>query len=655
MAKTYKGSLSLEWYNKQKSIMLNNSIGSTSDKDIPAPKINWVNKEDALFYEIVDSEGRGLEPFWVDRSDFRIKEARPLVLQGNYKAMSKDKPGTLPGTDEIFELIESSEDDTELTSFFVRGDNLLAINSLKKMLLNNPNFPKFRCAYFDVPYNTGQAFKHYDDSLEHSEWLTLMRDRIINIYELIREDGCLIVQVDDIEHHYLKVMLDEIFGRNNFVNQICYERSGSAGIGQSGVFVNTAEYILIYSKNHESFDYNELKKYEALEYETMKRYNKVLQKEGDRELVEEFNSKSNNLPIKIYKHKDYEISSISLRDFENRKSEIYSEFVLKFNKIFRTTNPQAENEFQNDLISKMSGGLYSVEYTPSRGKYKDQLTTIYYNNNEIFAWLKDSAFIENKEIVKSNKMNTIWLHSEIPKADLANEGGVELKRSKKPEQLMKRIFDFATNEGDYILDIFSGSGTSLAVAHKMRRNWVGVEIGKHADTHILPRLKSVISGEDKSGITKSQKWQGGGSFKYYHLGPSIINQSTEGVGDFNWSLGKKFIEESLLLSYDYLLDTTINFEADLLFQSKESQPTIGVQKIGTKTRVAIISLNEPKGKLGIMPYEEIQTIYKTIKSKFAPEYINIFTNRGVEMAYDSKPDDLEVIKVPHAIFAELEK
>lgn len=117
--------------------------------------------------------------------------------------------------------------------------------------------------------------------------------------------------------------------------------------------------------------------------------------------------------------------------------------------------------------------------------------------------------------------------------------------------------------------------------------------------------------------------KGGGSFRYFQLGSSIISQNENGVGDFNWSLGKQFIEESLLLSYDYLLDTTINFQADQLFQSKESQPTIGVQKIGNKTRLAIVSLNEPKGGLGIMPYEEIQTIYKTIKSKFAPEYINI--------------------------------
>jgi adenine-specific DNA-methyltransferase len=221
---------------------------------------------------------------------------------------------------------------------------------------------------------------------------------------------------------------------------------------------------------------------------------------------------------------------------------------------------------------------------------------------------------------------------------------------------LKRIIEVANSkEGDYVLDCFAGSGTTCAVAHKMKRKWIGVEIGNHADTHILPRLKSVVSGTDESGVSEATSWQGGGSFKYYQLGQSIIKINKEGTGDFNWSLGKKFIEESFLLSYDYTIDSTIDLAADKLFSDKENLPVIGVQKIGSKNRVAIVSLNEPKGKLGNITYDELQSLYKTVKKKFAPEYINIFTNRGIEIAYDSKPDDLEVIKVPSAIFAELEK
>jgi adenine-specific DNA-methyltransferase len=189
----------------------------------------------------------------------------------------------------------------------------------------------------------------------------------------------------------------------------------------------------------------------------------------------------------------------------------------------------------------------------------------------------------------------------------------------------------------------------------MKRKWVGVEIGKHADTLILPRLKSVLDGSDDSGITKNQKWKGGGSFKYYHLGKSIIQMNPDGTGDFNWSLGRKFLEESLLISYDYTLNNMIDLAEDKLLFNTENRPAIGIQKIGLKCRVAIVSLNEPNGKNGLMIYDEIQALYKAIKDAFSPEYINIFTNRGIELAYDSKPTNLEIFKVPHAIFAELEK
>jgi adenine-specific DNA-methyltransferase len=185
--------------------------------------------------------------------------------------------------------------------------------------------------------------------------------------------------------------------------------------------------------------------------------------------------------------------------------------------------------------------------------------------------------------------------------------------------------------------------------------WIGTEIGKQADTHIVKRLVNVISGKDQTGISKEFEWKGGGSFKYYHLGESIIKLNEDGTGDFNWSLGKEFIQESFLTSYDYIIDTSIDFKEGELFADKKHQPLVGVQTIGTKKRVAVITLNEPKGKLETLSYEEMQSIYKTVKKKFTPEYINIFTNRGIEIAYDSKPDDLEVVKIPNAIFAELEK
>ena len=545
----YKGSLTLEWYNKEKSILLAGGKDMKTSKDIPAPKLNWVNKDGALFYEIDETEGKGVKPYWVDRNDIRVKEPRPLVFQKAYTAVPKNPD--LTGKPEGYELVESDQDDPAIENILIKGDNLLALNTLVKLFENKPEEEKVKCIYIDPPYNTGQAFEHYDDNLSNSEWLTLTRDRFLLLYKLLKSDGVLFVQLDNEQVNYAKIMLDEIFDKINFVNMICYERSGSAGIGQGGHFVDTSEYILIYAKNKELLEFNPVVDSTPLDYETMKRYNKVLSDEGKRVLIKEFTSKSNGLPVKIYKHDNYEITSISLRGFEKRKTEIISEYVKCFSNVFRTTNPQTENSFQNDLISEMENGLYSVDYTPSRGKNKDHLITTYYNDKGIFAWLRDTAEVEDNQIVKTNKISTVWLHADIPKADLANEGGVDFRRSKKPEQLLKRIIELSTNENDFVFDCFVGSGTTCCVATKMNRKWIGIEIGKHADTHSVLRLKNVLSGEDQSGISKSLNWRGGGSFRYYHLGESIISVDENGRKDFNWNLSVEDIAGGVLYYFDY--------------------------------------------------------------------------------------------------------
>ena len=266
----------------------------------------------------------------------------------------------------------------------------------------------------------------------------------------------------------------------------------------------------------------------------MKRYNKVLVNEGTRELVDEFVSKSNGTPVKIYRHSGFEIQSISLRDFSNREREIRAEFVAFFEKLFRTNNVQKENQFQNDLMSRMDKEyLYTVDYIPSRGKNKDMPTTLYYYNSELFAWLKDTAYLEDGNIVKTNNLTTVWKHEDIPKADLANEGGVDFPRSKKPEQLIKRILQISTNEGELVLDSFLGSGTTAAVAHKLKRQWIGIEMGDHAYTHCKVRLDHVIDNKDPRGITSSSNWQGGGGYKFYELAPTLIEKDKYGNSVFS--------------------------------------------------------------------------------------------------------------------------
>lgn len=419
---------------------------------------------------------------------------------------------------------DSSKDygDFDTENMLIHGDNLLALKALEQKYSG-----KIKCVYIDPPYNTGNAFEYYDDNLEHSIWLNLMYPRLKIIRNLIQDGGSLWISIDDNECHYLKVMLDEIFGRDAFVAQVTYERSGSAGLGQGGLLVNNSEQILVYSKG--SFDYNKVLGTTPLELKTMKRYNKVLVSEGSRELVDEFISKSNGEPVRIYKHTGFQMHTISLRDFNNREKEIREEFVAHFGQLFRTNNVQKENVFQNDIMSRMDKQyLYTVDYVPSRGKHSGQQTTLYYYNAELFAWLKDSAFIEDGQIVKTNKLTTVWRHEDIPKADLANEGGVDFPRSKKPEQLIRRILSIATNPGDYVLDSFLGSGTTCAVAQKMGRNWIGIECGDHAYTHCKPRLDSVIAGVDLTGITKTVGWTGGGGYKFYELAPSLVKKDRYG-------------------------------------------------------------------------------------------------------------------------------
>ena len=438
-----------------------------------------------------------LELTWIGKNDKKKIEPRILV---------EDK--------------SKSYGDSDSENLLIHGDNLLALKSLEQKYSG-----MIKCIYIDPPYNTSNAYEHYNDKLEHSIWLSLMYERMKLLYKLLAPSGTIWISVDDSESHYLKVMLDEIFLRSNFLGDIAYERSGIAGLGQGGSFlVNTRESILIYAKDRSKMEIQEAKIYKPLDKSVMKRYSSVLEDEGTRTEFLRFKD-SVGQDVVIYKHDNYLIEKISLKNFDKRTAEINNEYRTKFDKIFRTTNPQSENTFQHKIIDSFdSKGLYSVDYIPTRGKFKGAKTTLYYNNKELFAWLKSSAELHDNEIVKTNKMSDFWRNEDIPKANIANEGGVEFKRNKKPEALMKQILDISTNRGDYVLDSFLGSGTTCAVAHKMGRKWIGIEMGNHVYTHCIPRLNSVIDGTDTIGVSKQVSWNGGGGYKFYELAPSLLNK-----------------------------------------------------------------------------------------------------------------------------------
>ncbi len=643
MSKSYKGSLSLEWYNKQKAIMLSKQKDELIKSDVQAPVIDWVNKDESLFYEINSEIGKGRTPYWVNRSDIRIKEARPLIHNKTYFVYTSSKNGSI-GKNNVYKVVEEKKEDSLQKNILIKGDNLLALNSLKKKFSNLDEQEKVKCIYIDPPYNTGQAFEHYDDNLAQSEWLTLMRDRLVILHELLKKEGTLCIQLDQKNLFHIKVLLDELFGKNNFVNIFTVKTSDPSGLKTVNPSpYDSAEYILMYAKDKTCYKYET--SYIECDYD--EGYSKIVvnidsdYKKWKIEPVKEYYAK-----LKGFNSVKDAVGKIGKLDF---MSEI-AEFALK----------NSRSVFQLTAIADDAG----VKIVETREKSKEKEMEIFkvdrtdkeiyvMNGRQIYFYSSKVKSIDGKQ-VPTKQLTNIW--TDIPYNGISNEGGVKFKESKKPEKLVKRIIEISgAKKGEIVLDCFAGSGTTLAVAHKMNMNWIGVEIGDHADTHIIPRLKSVIDGSDDTGITENVKWNGGGGFSYYALGESIIRFNKNSQIDFNWNLSTSHIEESLLTSYDYQLLDVSNLEHTDLFKDCEMDFKIGIQHIGARSRIALVSIVEKDENLETIKYEYIQDIITRIKSKFNPDSIDIFTNRGVDIAFESKPDYLEIIKVPHAIMVELEK
>lgn len=521
---------------------------------------------------------------------------------------------------------EKSYGDHNSENLLIHGDNLLTLKALEKDYAG-----KINLIYIDPPYNTGNAFEYYDDNLEHSIWLNMMNERIKILYRLLDNNGTFVVQLDAQEIHYCKILLDEIFGRDKFIAQVTYERSGVGGLGQGGAIINTGEYILIYQKGMRHV--NEIKSSMPIDIKTMKRYNKIMTDFGDKELVREFESKSNGEIVKIFKHNNYVIDTFSFKNKKDDK-ELRLEYGNHYDKLFRSFLIQKENAFQHDIIKDMDKTcLYSVEYIPSRGKYEGQLTNLYYINKELIGWLKDTSNLENGEVVKESKLTNIWSNSEIPKADLPNEGHVTFPRNKKPEQLIKRIIDMFTNEGDFVLDSFLGSGTTAAVAHKMNRKWIGIEMGNHCYTHCIPRIKSIIDGEDKTGITKIVNWNGGGGYKFYELAPTLIEKDVFEQEIINPKYDEKMLSEAVALHEGF------DYEPSNEYYWKQSKGNEKSYLYVTTNFVGEATLDNIKSELKDDEYliiactsydENIEHKYKNIKIKKIPEMLLSQCEYGVD-------------------------
>ena len=424
----------------------------------------------------------------------------------------------------LIENPEYSYGDPNTENMLIHGDNLLALKALEQDYAG-----KIKCIYIDPPYNTGNAFEHYDDGIEHSLWLSLMSQRLKILRKLLKDDGVIFVQLDDNEIAYCRVIMDEIFGRNNFINQVSAkmkQTAGASGGGEDKKLKKNIEYILIYAKNSDSSTgfkkFNDVYEEENLftVIENMKndgkswKYTRIIEGLNERTFVKEILDGSGE-SIKLYEHSNVRVRSLT----EVCKAEnlsIEKAYVKYFEKIFRDTNAQSSIRTRVMDAGTSLGEYVSIDYIPKSGRNKNKLTTVYYKGDkrDQIAWLSDIAVKKGNTILKLEKLGTFW--DGFPLNNLTKEGGVQFPNGKKPELLLRTILSLATNEGDIVLDSFAGSGTTGAVAHKMNRKWIVVELGGHAITHTLPRLKNVIDGE-QGGISKAVNWQGGGGFKFYNL------------------------------------------------------------------------------------------------------------------------------------------
>lgn len=391
---------------------------------------------------------------------FNKKEALKTADKTPYKVLVENK--------------ELSYGDQTQGNMLIKGDNLEALKALLPYYKG-----RVKCIYIDPPYNTGSAFEHYDDNLEHSTWLSMMYPRLELLRELLAEDGSIWVSLDDNEQAYCKVLLDEIFGRKNFVCNVIWQKKYSPA-NDAKWFSDNHDFIIIYAKNKEIWHPNLLPRTEE-----QNKYYKYDDNDGrghwrsDNVLVKSF-SQSGVFPI---------VNPNTGKEYWPPKGSCY-----RFN---AATAAQLlkENKF----------------YFGKDGKGAPQLKRYL------------------SEVKQGMTPLTIWIYEEVghnqdAKKEVKQFNAEDVFATPKPERLIERVLTLGSNKGDLVLDSFLGSGTTAAVAQKMGRKYIGIEMGEHAVTHCAPRLQQVTDGTDQGGISKAVNWTGGSGFTFYDLGKPIFDE-----------------------------------------------------------------------------------------------------------------------------------
>lgn len=427
----------------------------------------------------------------------------------------------------LLEDKSKSHGDPQSENMLIHGDNLIALQALQQDYAG-----RIKCIFIDPPYNTGAAFEHYDDNVEHSTWLSLMKSRLVLLHQLLADNGTIFIQIDDNEQAYLKVLCDEIFGRQNYINMVSVNAkvsAGASGGGEDKRLKKNIEYILIYAKDINNFEpfHPVYKKTELMSYiQRMKEDNKsfkyttVLYRCENREYFKTIKDGSGD-DIVIERVLDYETKSVKqVAQLEGiTEEEAYEKY---YDQIMTTTNAQTSIRTRVWDATDSENNMYIATYTPKTGKDKGTVKELIFMGKQkvLVIWLKDTTEHIKGKIYKKERVGTYW--DGFSWINVTKEGGVLFPMGKKPESLIKQILEMATEPGDFVLDSFLGSGTTAATAHKLGRKWIGVELGEHAYTHCKARLDKVVDGTDQGGISKELDWQGGGGYHFYELAPSLL-------------------------------------------------------------------------------------------------------------------------------------
>lgn len=427
-------------------------------------------------------------------------------------------------------VADLSYGDQASENMLIQGDNLEALKALIPLYAG-----RVKCTYIDPPYNTKSAFEHYDDNLEHSKWLSLMYPRLELLRELLSEDGSIWISIDDNEGHYLKVMMDEVFGRKNFVANVIWQKKFSPQ-NDAKWLSDSHDHIFAFAKNKEIWRPFPLPRTAEMD----SRY-----KNPDNDPRGLW--MSSDLSVKTYSSaSDYPITTPKGRVIKPPESRCWGISKEKFEELVR------------------DGRIWFGTTGDNGPRLKRFLS----------------------EVQEGTVSKTIWLREEVgdnqdAKREIKQFVEQDVFATPKPERLLERILRLASAKGDLVLDSFLGSGTTCAVAHKMGRRYIGIEMGEHSVTHCAPRLQKVVDGE-QGGISKAVNWQGGGGFSFYRLGETVFDED----GNINPSIGFRS-----LAAHIWFMETRTPLE------KKPDSPLLGVHR-GTAYYLlynGILGDRRPKG------------------------------------------------------------